>query len=407
MHQAVLIVIAALAGMGGVAVVLLLSRIRADRMAGQAESRLREERDREIEALIERIKGSFAILSQEALGRSAADFLKLASQTLSAQTKEADKELEGKKKLIEQNLSSLREEIERVRTSLHAAEKERVQQYGSLSRQISSAGEITSKLEQTTSQLATALASSRHRGQWGERMAEDVLRLAAFKEGIQYIKQAQVSGSAGRPDFTFFLPHDLIVNMDVKFPLDNYLKYLEAKTEHERERCKSQFLRDVQNRIKEVATREYINPEAHTVDYVIVFIPNEQVYAFVWENAPDLIDRGLEKKVLLCSPVTLLAILGVIRQAVENFNLERTTNIMLSLLDAFGKQWTKFSESMEKMGSKIDEAAEEYEHLVSTRRNMLDRTIRKIDELREQQGIDIAAPPPAGPPISVEAPPAA
>ena len=368
-------------------------KAKADRAADELRARLEAEKARELEALLDRLKGSFAILSQEALERSTDGFLKLAGQTLGTKVKEGEKELEGKKQLIDQSLKTMTAELDKVRAALREFENERGRQYGSLTSQLKSAGEVTARLEQTTGQLTAALASTKQRGQWGERMAEDVLRLAGFKEGIQYAAQKGIEGAAARPDFTFFLPGDLVVNMDVKFPLDNYLKYVSAQSDGDRERHKAQFLRDVQNRIKEVTGREYINPESHTVDYVLVFIPNEQVYAFIWENAREIIDRGLEKKVLICSPVTLLAILGVIRRAVENFNLERTTADILSLLGAFYKQWNKFTEGMEKMGKKIGEAEEEYQRLVSTRRTGLERPLRKIDELRQKGGIEIAELP--------------
>ena len=122
--------------------------------------------------------------------------------------------------------------------------------------------------------------------------------------------------SQSRPDYTFLLPQNLKLNMDVKFPLDNYLHYLETDAESDRVKFKSQFLKDVRNRIKEVTTRDYINPEENTVDYMIVFIPNEQVYAFINENDATLLDDDLKTKVILCSPITLYAILAVIRQGV-------------------------------------------------------------------------------------------
>ena len=94
------------------------------------------------------------------------------------------------------------------------------------------------------------------------------------------------------PDYTFPLPQGRKVNMDVKFPLDNYVRYLEAERDADRETLKAQFLRDVKARIKEVTTRDYINPEENTLDYVLVFIPNEQVYAFINENDPTAPRRG-------------------------------------------------------------------------------------------------------------------
>ena len=195
--------------------------------------------------------------------------------------------------------------------------------------------EQTGKLQETTGQLKAALASTKARGQWGERMAEDVLRLAGFIEGVNYRKQKTLETVGTRPDYTFLLPQDLTVNMDVKFPLDNYMRYLDADGETDKERHKNQFIKDVRRRIKEVTTREYINPAENTVDYVIVFIPNEQVYAFINENDSSVLDEALKHKVILCSPITLYAVLAVIRQAVDNFNLEKTAAQIMSLLGTF------------------------------------------------------------------------
>jgi len=298
-----------------------------------------------------------------------------------------EKELEGKKKLIDQTLEAMKDDLQKVQDLVTTFEKDREKKFGELSHQLKSTAEQTGRLQETTSQLRTALASAKARGQWGERMAEDVLRLAGFVEGINYYKQKALETVGTRPDYTFLLPQDLKVNMDVKFPFDNYLRYLEVEGEADKEVYKNQFLKDVRGRIKEVTTRDYINPAENTVDYVIVFIPNEQVYGFINENDNSLLDEALKNKVILCSPITLYAILAVIRQAVDNFNLEKTAAQILSLLGAFQKQWTAFQKSLEKMGKKIEEAQREFTTLDSTRRTQLERPLRQIEDLRKQKGI--------------------
>ncbi len=90
--------------------------------------------------------------------------------------------------------------------------------------------------------LREALANPQARGQWGERMAEDVLRLAGFTEHVNYRKQTQVDGGTGRPDFTFDLPKGHVLYMDVKFPLASYLRYLEVGTDAERQAHLKRFL---------------------------------------------------------------------------------------------------------------------------------------------------------------------
>jgi DNA recombination protein RmuC len=220
-------------------------------------------------------------------------------------------------------------------------------------------------------------------------MAEDVLRLAGFVENVNYRKQKAVE-SGRRPDFTFLLPQDLTLNMDVKFPLDNYLKYLDADSDLEGVRYFNSFLRDHRDRNKKDTGREYIDPGGNTVDYVLVFIPNEQVYAFIQERDRTLMDDALRSKVIFCSPLTLFAVLAVVRQAVENFALERTSDRILGLMGAFNKQWGMFVDKLEKMGKRIAHAQREFDQLTTTRRRQLEKPLREIETLRTQREIPVA-----------------
>ncbi len=387
MNTIAFFIIGVIFGAALVLAVQLLRRREAKEIARELISETDSQRVHDLEALMMRIKESFGSLSLEALSKNTEEFLKIANETLSKQTTSGEKELEGKKQLIDQTLRVMKEDLQKVQELVMGFEKDREKKFGELANQLKSTAEQTGKLQETANQLKSALASTKARGQWGERMAEDVLRLAGFVEGINYRKQKALETAGTRPDYTFLLPQDLKVNMDVKFPFNNYLRYLEANGESDKEKFKSQFLKDVRVRIKEVTTRDYINPTEDTVDYVIVFIPNEQVYAFINESDSTLLDDALKNRVILCSPVTLYAILAIIRQAVENFNLEKTTEQILSLLGSFHKQWTLFLKSLEKMGKRIDDAQREFTTLNSTRRNQLEKPLRRIEDLRKQKGI--------------------
>ncbi len=299
------------------------------------------------------------------------------------------KELENKKGLIDLQLSNMTSKLEDVSKLVHELEKDRILKFGELTKQLETASKQTSELIKTTGTLREALASSKVRGQWGERMAEDVLRLAGFIENVNYIKQKAIEGVGNKPDFTFFLPRDLKLNMDVKFPYDNYIKFIEAESESEKESFLKNFLKDVKDRIKEVVSRDYINPEQNTVDYVLLFIPNEQIYSFIHEKDSSILDEGLKKRVIMCSPITLFVVLAVIRQAVDNFALEKTSNEILSLFGRIKKQWDMFITSHDKLGKRIQDALDEYHFLKSTRRNELERPLNRIEDIRKQRGIPI------------------
>lgn len=357
---------------------------KARELAQELVAQAQVQKTQELEILLDRLRDSFGSLSFEALKKNTDEFLKLANEVLSRQTQMGEKDLESKKRLIDQTLEGMKTDLNKIQTLITEFEKDRANKFGQLENQLRLALEQTSKLQETTNQLRQALASTRVRGQWGERMAEDILRLMGFVEGFNYEKQKSGETGLTRPDYTFFLPQGRKINMDVKFPLDNYLHYLEASNDTERENYKQQFLKDVRARIKEVTTRDYINPEENTLDYVLIFIPNEQVYAFINENDRTLLDEALKKKVILCSPITLYAVLAIIRQAMENFNLQNTAGQILNLLDSFYKQWQAFVKSLEKVGKKIEEAQNEFQILNSTRKNQLEKPLRQIETIKKQ-----------------------
>jgi len=343
------------------------------------------ETEKNLQSMEKELTDKFSTISLEALSKNSAEFLKLAEEKLKSQAVDGVKELAAKKELIDKSLTEMDKTLSDVKQKIEAVGKGNIE----VSTLIKKHEDVTLRLNDTTEHLKQALASSKKRGEWGERMAEDIINLAGMVEGINYIKQKTLEGSSGRPDYTFLMPNHLKINMDVKFPLDNYMHYLSAASDHDRKRYKEELLRNTKLMIKQVTTRDYINPSDNTVDYVLVFIPNEQVYSFINESDTSIMDEALKQKVVLCSPFTLYAVLAVIRQAVENFSLEKTASEILKLLGEFSKQWNAYKDKFRIMGERLDAAKNEYDALITTRSNMLERPLKKIDDLRRQQAIDV------------------
>jgi len=95
----------------------------------------------------------------------------------------------------------------------------------------------------------------------------------------------------------------------------------------------------------------------------------------------------MKHHVILCSPVTLFAVLAVIRQSVDNFALEKTSHEILSLLGAFKKQWDEFIRKFDVLGKRIEDVRKEYEALLTTRRRQVEKPLQKIDALRTRHGL--------------------
>ena len=355
-------------------VVVLLKKIGGDR--GTSSEGLRSE---------------LQAISQDTLSKVSEQFLNMAEQRFARQTETNTRELDSKKLLIDQQLVAMNGKLDQVSNLVRETETKRSTSFAQLTSQMQSIGQQATNLTASTTTLREALSSSRARGQWGERMAEDILRLIGFVEGLNYKKQETIQSGGSRPDFVFMLPGDLLLNMDVKFPFDNYIRFLAEETETERDKHKMAFLRDVRDRIKEITTREYIDPEGGTVDYVLLFIPNESVYSFIHEKDPGILDEALKSRVICCSPFTLFAVLAVIRQAVDNFALQKAAEEIIALFGRFNDEWSKFNSSLDTLGTRLVSTQRAFEQVTGPRKRMLERPLRRIEELRNQREIPIAA----------------
>lgn len=298
----------------------------------------------------------------------------------------AESKLSGKKDVIDGTLKAMKGDLNRVEELMRKIGDGNVQ----VGTRLDNAATAIKELSTTTDGIRNVLSSNSQRGQWGERMAEDVLRLSGLIEGINFIKQAKLEAGS-KPDFTFMLPQDRKLNMDVKFPFNNYQLYVESKTQKDKDEYKEKFLKDVRKRLKEVQTRDYINPQDGTVDYVLLFVPNEQIFSFINEMDRELIDEAMHGKTILCSPLSLYAILAVIRQSMDSFSMETKSREMLSILGTFKMQWDKFKDQMETVKERFESVHKGYEELTGARERQLDRQLQKLDEIRVDREIEAPA----------------
>ncbi|HEY1281988.1 MAG TPA: DNA recombination protein RmuC [Acidimicrobiales bacterium] len=367
------------AGVVGVALGVALRRrgpVPADALQaalGALREQAAAERDTAVRAALEQA----AVLNRQQLDAG----LQAGQRELIARHEQAEARLDLAERRMRDELARVGELVQQLGRH-HAASLRGVEAT------LAAHAESTAALAGTTQSLREALASPKARGQWGERMAEDVLRLAGFVEHVNYEKQTAVAGARAVPDFTFPLPKGHVLYMDVKFPLAAYLRYLDAGTEAERGAHRATFVRDVRLRVRELAGREYMRQGTRpSVDYVLMFLPNETVAAFVHECDPGLVDEALGQRVVLCSPLTLFALLGVIRQAFDNFMVEQTSEEILAVLGAFEQQWQKFAASLDAVGKRLDSTQKAYDELAGTRRRALERPLARLSSLRTDRGI--------------------
>lgn len=361
----------------GVAVTLIIYKFITSRKEKEFSSAL--------DFAAERLKASFGEISERTLSATTDHMIKLASEKLGSEREISVKEMSGQKTLIESRITALNGELDKLTSLVNDIENKRNRQMGELQNAINESQTRAAELYKVTSGLKETLSSKQRRGQWAERMAEDILHYAGLKEGINYKRQATDAFTGNRPDFTFSLPNGMKLNMDVKFPFENYQKYLAEEGEERKAFFKKEFLKDVRNHIKAVSSREYINPEDNTLDCVLLFIPNESVYGLIFESDISVLEEAGKRNVLICSPVTILSVLAIIRQAADNFVMAGRAKELLGAIGVFRKEWIKYSEGFDKLGGHIERLSRDYNELKTTRTNKLESSVGRLEALDENK----------------------
>lgn len=309
--------------------------------------------------------------------------IRIATETVTKSSREL---LDTKAQVIDATLKGVSADVTKrlseLNSELHNLREASTRQYGSVE-------EAVSALAKRTDNLKDILSNSQKRGQWGERLAEDILRSAGFVEGKNYSKQQKIEGG-GIPDYRFDMPPDRVLFMDVKFPLDQYSQYITTEDEAVRVLAKAKFLEALHDHITKLAKRDYVDrADSNTIDYVLMFVPNESISSFVHEADSGLIDTALEKKVVLCTPLTLYAFLVVIRQATDSFHTEQNASDIMRRINLFNKEWAKYTESVELVEEQFKKMLDVIEsiNVDGTRFKKLNVQVREIEKIRKREGI--------------------
>ena len=335
------------------------------------------------------LKGRFPELARNVLRDMGEDFLHLAKGELEVERQKGLGDLESKKQAVESAVKGLAEQLERYEKLLKNFESDRDKKYGRLEGELERVTKEAGQLRQTTANLVAVLGNSRVRGQWGQKMADDILRFCGLQEGIQYRREQEII--TGRPDYTFFLPDDHSLFMDVKFPLDNYLKFVGAREDEQRS-YQEAFIRDVREHLRDMERREYVAQSDRAVDYILIFIPNEQVYGLVNEWMPSLIDECLQKKTILCGPWTLYALVRIIWQAWQNYHYSLAIQDIVKAINGFMQDYGKFKERFVELGDLIQKLSEKHQDIATKSYHRLESRMRRIEEYRKGQRIPEALP---------------
>lgn len=326
-------------------------------------------------------------LSSEALFDNSARFMKLADTYFSSYVKEAKKDFDIKGDAIIRTVDPVRQTLDKYEAHLHAMEKDREKAYGAISERLLEMGRHQNLLHIETGNLVKALRVPHVRGRWGEITLKRVAELAGMTEYCDFEEQLSVGGGKGsiRPDMVVTLPENRKIIIDSKVPLMAYLDALDASGEDEKQERMKDHGRQVMKHILNLSSKNYFKEISPTPEFVVLFIPGENFFSAALTIHPDLIEKGIEKGVILATPTTLIALLKAVsyswKQKKSYENAEEIRNLGVELFSRL----CSMTDNMNRLGKDIEKCVATYNRTIGGMETRVMSTAKKLE------GLDISS----------------